>query len=84
MQWKTKFVGSHAQVIKDVYTGTTDCGSTYEDARGSVSGEYPDVLDVVSVLTYTDYMPQNPWVFRQGLDGDHTLHDRLAWLEVAT
>jgi len=65
---EVNFVGSHAQVIKDVYTGTTDCGSTYEDARGSVAGEYPDVLDVVSVLTYTEYMPQNPWAFRQGLD----------------
>jgi phosphonate transport system substrate-binding protein len=63
------FVGSHPQVIRDVYTGTADGGATYEDARASVEGEYPDVYDVVSVLTYSEYVPNDPWAFRQGLDG---------------
>jgi phosphonate transport system substrate-binding protein len=70
---EVNFVGSNAQVIKDVYTGTTDSGSTYEDARASVASDYPDVFDVVSVLTYTEYMPQNPWAFRQGLDENQVL-----------
>jgi phosphonate transport system substrate-binding protein len=62
------FVGSHSQVIRDIYEGNADCGATYEDARGSVVGEYPDVFDVVSVLTYTRYLPNDPWAFYQGLD----------------
>ena len=63
------FVGGHLQVIREVYTGTADCGASFEDARGSVGGEYPDVFDVVEVLTYTEYVPTGPtWAFRQDLD----------------
>jgi phosphonate transport system substrate-binding protein len=62
------FVGSHSQVIRDIYEGNADCGATYEDARGAVEGQYPDVFDVVSVLTYTRYLPNDPWAFYQGLD----------------
>ena len=62
------FTGSQSQVIKDVYEGTTDCGAAYEDARMSVEGEYPDVFDVVEVLSYTEYIPNPPWVFRKGLN----------------
>lgn len=61
-------VGGHNQVVVDVYNGTADCGATFEDARSSVQGDYPDVFDVVSVLTYTEYIYQDTWVFRQGLD----------------
>jgi phosphonate transport system substrate-binding protein len=65
---EVSFVGSHSQVIRDIYEGNADCGATYEDARSSVAGQYPDVLDVVSVLTYTRYLPNDPWAFYQGLD----------------
>jgi len=67
---EVNFVGGHPQVIREVYTGTADCGATFDDARSTVQSEYPDVLDVVSVLTYTEYVPNSPWAFRQGLDGD--------------
>jgi phosphonate transport system substrate-binding protein len=62
------FSGSHRQVIRDVYSGTADCGATYEDARASVVAEYPDVYDVVSVLTYTEFMPNDGWAVRPGLE----------------
>jgi phosphonate transport system substrate-binding protein len=64
------FVGGHDQVIREVYTGTADCGASYDDARSSVEDEYPDVFDVVEVLTYTEYIPNDPWAFREGLEGD--------------
>ncbi len=66
---EVNFVGDHSQVIKDVYNGAADCGGTYDDAKGSVTGENPDVLDVVSVLSYTEYLPNSPWAFRKELDG---------------
>lgn len=62
------FTGSQSQVIKDVYSGTADCGATFEDARATVEGEYTDVYDVVEVLSYTEYTPNNPWVFRKELN----------------
>lgn len=61
------FVGGHSQVIKDIYNGLADCGGTYEGARSSVEGEYPDVNNKVHVLAYTEYVPNPPWVFRKGL-----------------
>jgi phosphate/phosphite/phosphonate ABC transporter binding protein len=65
----------HSQVIRDVYSGTVDSGSTYNDARYALQGELPDVLSVVEVLTTTEFVPKDPWVFRDGLDPSttHTL-----------
>lgn len=65
---EVQFVGGHTQVIKDIYNGLADCGGTYEDARAAVAGEYPDVNDVVHVLSYTEYVPNDAWVFRKGLN----------------
>jgi len=62
------FTGSHKQVIRDVYAGTADCGATWEDARSAVVDDHPDVYDVVTVLTYTDFMPNHPWAIRSGLN----------------
>lgn len=62
------FVDSHSQVIRDVYTGTAACGGSYEGARYAVQGEYPDVLNVVHVLTHTEPIYYDPWAFRQSLD----------------
>ncbi len=67
------FVGSQSQVIRDVYTGTAACGGSYEDARYAVKGEYPDVLNVVHVLTYTEPIYHEPWAFRQSLDASVVL-----------
>ena len=65
---EVEFVGSHDQVIRDVYHGTADCGATFDDARDGVAGELPDVYDVVEVLTYSENIPNSPWAFRSGLD----------------
>jgi phosphonate transport system substrate-binding protein len=73
---EVSFVGSHNQVIRDVYNGESDCGSTFEDARATVVGEYPDVNSVVEVLAYSDPIPNDPWAFRSGLD--ETLIQKLS------
>ena len=65
---EVQFVGGQSQVIMDIYNGLANCGATFEDARVAVVGEYPDVYDVVEVLSYTEYIPNNPWVFRKGLN----------------
>ena len=62
------FAGDHNAAVVAVYNGTVDCGASYEGARAAVVGVYSDVYSVVSVLTYTDYVPQQPWTFRAGLD----------------
>ena len=65
---EVNFVGTHHQVIRDVYTGAADCGAAYEDARQGVVGEYPDVYDVVTVLAVSEEIPNTPWAFRSGLN----------------
>ncbi len=65
---EVEFVGSHDQVIRDVYHGTADCGASYDDARVTLAGELPDVFTVVDVLTYSENIPNSPWAFRSGLD----------------
>jgi alpha-glucoside transport system substrate-binding protein len=62
------FAGGHTQVIRDVYNGAVEGGASYEGARYALQGEYPDVLTVVDVLTYTDPIPNETWAFRSGLD----------------
>jgi phosphonate transport system substrate-binding protein len=62
------YAGGHSQVIRDVYNGYTDCGATFQDARASVVGEYPDVYDKVDVLLVSDPIPNDSWAFRAGLD----------------
>lgn len=64
---QVNFSGSHSQVIKDVYNGTVDVGSTFEDARDNVIGELPDVKSVVSILDFSENIPNGPWVVRSGL-----------------
>jgi phosphonate transport system substrate-binding protein len=61
------FSGGHSAVILDVYSGTVDVGGSFDDARSTISGTYTDVFEVVSVLAYTEYSPNEPWVFRTGL-----------------
>jgi phosphonate transport system substrate-binding protein len=65
---EVSFVGSHSQVIRDVYNGMVDCGASYEDARIGVVSGYPDLYDVVSILVVSDNIPNDPWAFRSGLE----------------
>ena len=62
------FAGDHPSVIIDVYEGNADGGASYWDARDAVESTYPDVKTVVSVLAYSDDIPNGPWAFRSGLD----------------
>jgi len=65
---ETYFAGSHDNVIVDVYEGNADGGASYWDARDAVESTYPDVKTVVSVLAYSDDIPNDLWAFRSGLD----------------
>lgn len=73
------FTGSQRDVIIDVYTGSVDVGGTFDDARVLMTGTLTDVLDVVSVLTYTEDIPNQPWTFGAslGLDAAQSLADGI-------
>jgi len=80
---KTVMAGSHSSVITQVYNGQCDVGATYNDARDSIAGDFPDVKDRVLILAYTPEIPNDCISFVADLPVD--LRERIvgALLEIA-
>ncbi len=51
--------GSHDSVVTAVYNGDVDAGATYDDARGTIADEYPDVRDQVVVIATSAPIPND-------------------------
>ena len=51
--------GSHDAVVAAVYNGDCDAGATYVDARSRIEEDYPDVMDVVTVIAVTADIPND-------------------------
>lgn len=58
---QTVFAGSHPNVILAIYRGQVDGGATFEDARTNVQAQFPDVLQKVKVIGFTDPIPNDTW-----------------------
>jgi phosphonate transport system substrate-binding protein len=61
---------SSDDVISAIYNGECDAGATYVDARIPAQGEFPDVLDVVHVLTETIQIPFSSITFSPDVPAD--------------
>jgi phosphonate transport system substrate-binding protein len=73
----TMFAIKHDNVITMIYQGQVDAGAAFysdafdgkiKDARERVLTQFPDVEQKVKVLKVTDKIPNDPFVFRKGLD----------------
>jgi phosphonate transport system substrate-binding protein len=53
------FVGSHPNAVLAVYRGQVDGAASFEDARLAVARQFPDVLEKVKVIAYTDPIPND-------------------------
>ncbi len=67
------FAGSHDAAALAVYNGDVDVSVTFggspgSDGRETIEKDYPDVKDVVCILGYSDYIPNDGAVVRKGLD----------------
>lgn len=51
--------GNHDGVVTGVYNKDCDAGAVFDDARGNVEKDLPDVKDVVSVLATSDAIPND-------------------------
>lgn len=67
---QTIFAGSHNNVVLAVYQGRVDAGSVYDDARGTVQKDYPDVMQKVKVVWKSDPIPNDTVSFRKDLPED--------------
>ncbi|OUR97952.1 phosphonates-binding protein [Halobacteriovorax marinus] len=72
----------HDNVVTMVYQKQVDAGATYysapsksgkiRDARARVKTQFPDVEDKVKIITITEKIPNDPFVFRKDLDKEIT------------
>ncbi|KIL47505.1 phosphate/phosphite/phosphonate ABC transporter substrate-binding protein [Jeotgalibacillus campisalis] len=51
--------GGHDNAAIAVYEGDADVATTFDDARGELEEEYPDVMDKLKVIGYTDEIPND-------------------------
>lgn len=71
------FAIKHDNVITMIYQGQVDAGAAFysdafdgqiKDARERVLTQFPDVEKKVKILKITDKIPNDPFVFRKGMD----------------
>ncbi len=76
----TLFAGGHPQAILAVYQGRVDVGCTFwspmgedgeiHDARRAVIDTYPDVIEKIKIVAYTDWIPNDTVTFRKDFPAD--------------
>ncbi len=75
----TVFAMTHPNVVTMVYQRRADAGACYYappdpgtgaimDARARVLSQFPDVADKIKIIGFTQYIPNDPIVFRKGLN----------------
>jgi phosphonate transport system substrate-binding protein len=62
--------GSHDNAILAVYNGQADLATTFEGAENRLIKEYPDIKSKLSVIGYTDYIPNDGIVINADLPKD--------------
>ena len=51
--------GSHDAAVAGVYNGDCDAGSSFVDARSSMEEDYPDIMDVLTVIEVSVDIPND-------------------------
>jgi phosphate/phosphite/phosphonate ABC transporter binding protein len=77
-------VGSHNNVVAAVYNGECDAGATYVDARGTIEDDFPDVKDVVVVITESADIPNDTVSFAPDVPEDVRANVVAALLDIAS
>jgi phosphonate transport system substrate-binding protein len=76
---ETVFAMRHDNVLTMIYQKQVAAGAAYYaprnretgeimDARMRVKPQFPDVEKKIKIIGYTDYIPNDPWVFRKDMD----------------
>jgi len=78
----TVFAIKHDNVVSMIYQKQVDAGATFysppskdgkiRDARSRVVTQYPDVEEKIKIIKITEKIPNDPFVFRKGLDKEIT------------
>lgn len=64
------FSGGHDNSVLAVYNGDAEVGVSFDDARGTIAEEFPDVWEKVIVFAYSQEIPNDGWVVAGDLPDD--------------
>ncbi len=81
---QTVFAGSHPNVILAIYRGQVDGGATFEDARTNVQAQFPDVMERVKPIAYTNPIPNDTWSLSVRLSPEMRARIKDRLLRIAT
>ena len=76
------FAGSHDAAVLAVYNGDVDVAVSFDDARTTIEGDFPDVMEEVCVLGYTNPIPNDGVVVRAGLAPELVEEIKQALMEI--
>jgi phosphonate transport system substrate-binding protein len=82
------FAGSHDASALAVYNGDVDVSVTFggspgSDGRETIEADFPDAKEVICILGYSDYIPNDGTVVRQGLDPELVEQITQAMIDIA-
>lgn len=77
------FAGSHDAAMLSVYQGDVDVATTFNDARTTIEGDFPDVMEKVCVLGYTGDIPNDGVVVRGEFSDEFTKEIQQALIDIA-
>ena len=66
----SSFLGGHDVVIKAVYNGDVEGGACFDDCRTLLEKTNPDVMQKVSIVGYSDEIPNDTVSVRKDLSAD--------------
>ncbi len=64
---ETSFAGGHDASVLAVYNGDVEVGLSFDDARGTIAEQFPDVGEKVVVFAYSEEIPNDGFVIRADL-----------------
>lgn len=77
------FAGAHDNATESVLKGDVDVAVTFEDNRDNLEGQYPDIKKDVSVVMYTDWIPNDTVSVRKDLPADFVIALKHAMMTYA-
>ncbi|WP_077702473.1 phosphate/phosphite/phosphonate ABC transporter substrate-binding protein [Virgibacillus dokdonensis] len=72
--------GAHDNAAISVYEGDADVATTFDDVRTELEEEYPDVMDKLKVIEYTDEIPNDTISVTKELDEELVTKIKKAFL----
>ncbi len=83
-QMDSIFAGGHDSAIIALLNEQVDVAVSFDDARGRVEGEFPDVMETTKIIGYTDEIPNDTVSVRADLGDELIEQIKQAFLDIAS